>query len=112
MKRVLLALVFLWGCRTIRNDTTYRAETDFTDLMVRGESESVRKFLQTQCTCVEGQWVGQPQEACAHAADWWSVYTSRWAWHMAMVRYNGSVSDTDPGPPPQRSPVTCGMLQP
>ena len=108
-----LALVAILGCKNIRNQTVYRTETEFTDLVVRRGAPTVSRYLQTQCTCTDSHWTSVTPEVtdnqCGAAADWWFTYTSRWSWHLNMVRYNGSLTEIDPGAAPALTPVSCTL---
>jgi len=112
MKRSLLLLatsltLILSGCGSIRDASVYSTEIQFSDMTVRRAAPSVRHFLMTSCTCSESvAWTATGSdvttEQCESAADWYRTYVGRWAWHIAMVRYNGSVEGAvDPGPVPQ-----------
>lgn len=111
MTRILLVLAVLSlslgaGCSTIRDATVYTSEIQFVDMSVRREAPAVRRLLTTSCTCSEAVvWTstveGVSTEECEAAADWYRTYVGRWAWHISMMRYNGSVISTDPGAAPE-----------
>jgi uncharacterized protein YceK len=112
---MLVALTTLSGCgATIRDKTVYATEVQYVDMTVRREAPAVRRFLMTACTCsVTFEWTataeGVSTDECAAAADWYRVYTSRWAWHIEMIRYNGRVTDTDPGQIPEVTTSSCDL---
>ena len=112
MKTLALALALLTsfailsGCATIRDQAVYATEVQYVDLTVRREAPVVRQFLMTSCTCSDDhQWTASAEGGstadCEAAADWYRVYVARWAWHIAMIQYNGSMTSTDPGPVPE-----------
>lgn len=114
MKKVLaLTLVMLLGCKTVRSEAAYRAEVDFTDMVVTRQAPAVARTLRGSCSCVDDHWTAVSPDLsdrdCMNAADWWFTYTSRWAWHMAMVRYNGNLTENDPGTAPAILAVSCDM---
>lgn len=115
MKRLLGLLVVLstLGCPTIRDKSVYQAELNFSDLTVRRSVPAVQRYLATQCTCSDNHWTATAPEVtdlqCGTAADWLVTYHARWAWHQNMVRYNGSLISSDPGPAPTIPPVTCAL---
>ncbi len=114
MKRTLLLLgFFLLSCSGVRNKTTYRAEVEFTNTVVTRGLPPVTRFLSTQCQCSGDVWTASAQgvetASCAAAADWVFTVAARWRWHHAMMRYNGSLSDVDPGPAPTIPEVSCTL---
>jgi hypothetical protein len=114
MNRLAVVFLVLLGCTPIRNKTVYRAEIDYTDQTIQRSAPLVRRYLETQCSCEEGQWRSSSQgvthEDCTSAADWWVTYRARWAWHREMMRYNGSVVTTDPGPAPVIPQISCNLF--
>lgn len=103
---MLVVFAALSGCATIRDAAVYATEVQYVDMTVRREAPAVRRFLMTACTCsATFEWTataeGVTTEECAASADWYRVYAQRWPWHIAMIQYNGSMTDTDPGPVPE-----------
>lgn len=114
MRRIyVLLLSLLVACSNIRNRNTYRAEVDFTNVVVTRGLPSVTRYLETQCRCVDGVWsssvTGVDNESCIAAADWAFTVSARWPWHHSMMRYNGSLTDTNPGPAPTIPPLSCTL---
>jgi len=114
MRRVYaICLGLLLACSNIRNKGTYGAEVEFTNTVVTRGLPSVTRFLETQCHCADGIWsangAGTDSESCVAAADWVFTVSSRWSWHHAMMRYNGSLTDTNPGTAPTIPPVSCTL---
>lgn len=109
-RTILLTATLVSGCHGIRNQTVYRTEISFTDIMIRQQAGAVRRLLDS-CTCSgDGVWVtqgGGPE--CSNASDWWFTYTSRWAWHRDMMLYNGGSTSVDPGPAPRIPPRSCTL---
>lgn len=108
---LLASFATISGCATIRDPAVYATEVQYIDMTVRREAPAVQHFLMTSCTCSDAyEWTasteGGSTPACAAAGDWYRVYVARWAWHIEMIRYNGSVTSTDPGPIPEIVP-TC-----
>lgn len=110
-KPVLVGLLlgFLPACGTIRDSAVYTAEIQFEDMAVRRSAPAVRAQLLSACSCaVAGEtatWTATTEavstETCAADADWYRTYVGRWAWHIAMQRFNGGVDGaTDPGAAP------------
>lgn len=117
MGRFLSLVVTLLGCGTIRDKVVYETELNFVDLTVRRSSDTVRSFLTSQCQCRGEMWVSRnpesvPSSSCVSAADWWFVTRSRWDWHTDMIRFNGSLTDHDPGPAPRLDRVSCDLGDP
>lgn len=116
MNKILMAVMtvaVLTGCGAIRDKAVYATEVQYVDMTVRYEAATVKRFLTSACTCSgEGVWVASSEnsttEDCASAGDWYRVYSSRWAWHVGMMRYNGRTSDTDPGAIPEIA-MTCEL---
>jgi hypothetical protein len=108
-------MVLVAGCAStvVRDRDTYRAEVIFTDHMLREGAPAVRDHVLTQCTCDGGVWrsngsgITDPQ--CRTYADWWMVYTARWAWHRDMMLYNARVTTVRPPVAPPIPPVTCDL---
>ena len=107
MTRLLpvVALMTLAGCCPLRDMAVYNTEINFADLMVSRQAPTVRRFLVAACVCSDGAWASGnealvPHADCENAADWYFTYTSRWAWHVEMMRYNGGSNSTDPGAAP------------
>lgn len=98
----------IWGCGTIRDTNVYTAEIQFEDMTARRAAPAVRRVLMTDCTCdaTTFAWTATTESVtnatCEANADWYRTYVGRWAWHVAMQRYNGGVEGaTDPGQPPE-----------
>jgi hypothetical protein len=109
--RLLPVLLLLAGCCPLRDQTVYRTEIDFSDLMVSRQAPTVRRFLEASCACSEGTWSAGPNvEAgeCENASDWYFTYAARWTWHVNMMRYNGGAIETDPGAAPEIH-VSCAL---
>lgn len=114
MKKALaFALLALLGCKTVRSEAVYKTETEFTNMVVTRQAPSVVRMLRSSCSCVDDHWSATSPDIsdrdCQGAADWWFTYTSRWAWHMAMVRYNGNLTTVDPGSAPAITAVSCDL---
>lgn len=109
---LVLALAPL-SCHAVRDKVTYETEVRFTDAVVRRSAPVVHHYLLTQCTCADGHWTASnpsvTDASCAASADWWVTYTTRWSWHLGMTRYNGALTDVDPGPAPFIPTVTCAL---
>lgn len=110
---LVLSIPFGVGCSTIRDAAVYTSEIQFVDMTVRREAPAVRRLLTTSCTCSEAvAWTatvdGVTTEECEAAADWYRTYVGRWAWHVNMMRYNGSVISEDPGLAPEIT-TTCEL---
>lgn len=109
----MVAVLALAGCDAIRDPAVYSTEVQFIDMVVQRQAPTVRSFLEHSCSCSgDAEWTATVEtasnEECMAAADWYRVYAARWSWHVAMIRYNGRVSDTDPGPVPE-VPVSCEL---
>lgn len=103
------------GCGTLRDATVYATEVQYVDLTVSRSAPAVRHFLQSSCACDAETvtWTSTSEsvtsETCEANADWYRTYSSRWAWHVAMMRFNGSLEGAvDPGPVPE-VPRTCDL---
>ena len=116
MVRKAVAILSLWllGCRglVIRDRNVFLSEMAFTERLVRGGAPAVREYLVRQCTCANGAWYarGNPSDpTCRNYAEWWAVYTSRWAWHLQMARFNARIEGTRPGPTPVVPSLSCTL---
>jgi hypothetical protein len=103
---VLFAVPFMAGCHNLRDMGVYQTEISFVDMAVQQSAPSVRRFLAADCACEGGVWSSKDEASvatseCASAADWYVTYSARWSWHVAMMRYNGGVTKTDPGAVPE-----------
>lgn len=101
------------GCNAIRDPSVYATEIQFIDMTVQRQAGVVHRFLTENCACDESNvWTATSEAAqdseCAAAADWYITVQARWAWHLEMMRYNGRLTDTDPGPVPD-IPNTCDL---
>lgn len=108
---VVLVLMTLAGCCPLRDMAVYNTEISFSDLMVNRQAATVQRFLGSSCACSEGTWSDGPNVSagdCENAADWYFTYSARWAWHVEMMRYNGGVTETDPGEAPAIT-VSCDL---
>lgn len=113
--RALALAVILSGCMTVSRDrAVYATEVAFIDRMVRGGAPANRDVVVNGCTCTgagvwrsNAAWMTDAQ--CAHHAEWWVVYTSRWGWHHSMMLYNAGLTRTRPSPAEALPPVTCAL---
>lgn len=115
---VALFALLAAGCGSLRDAGVYATEVQFVDLSTQRSAPYVRGFLSLSCACsaetfawtssTEG---GSPDE-CVAAADWYRTYASRWAWHVAMMRYNGGMTSVDPGAIPDVVENSCDLAAP
>jgi len=115
MRRWILSLVLLGCTPTVSRDrAAYTAELNFIDRMVREGAVANREVVVNGCTCTgagvwttNAPWVTDAQ--CAHYAEWWVVYTSRWAWHHSMMLFNAGLTTTRPPAAEVIPAVTCNL---
>jgi len=122
MTRSLLAFLILSlgvaGCGTLRDPAVYATEIQYIDMTVSRGAPAVHRLLSTSCACAAGDpvvWTstveGFSTEDCEANAVWYRTYLARWPWHVAMMRYNGGLIETDPGEIPE-VPSTCDLSAP
>lgn len=115
MKSWVMSLVLLGCTPTVSRDrAAYTAELNFIDRVVRDGAVANRNVVVNGCTCTgAGVWRASApwmtDEQCVHHAEWWVVYTSRWAWHHSMMLFNAGLTQTRPGPAEVIPPVTCDL---
>lgn len=115
MKSWILSMVFLGCTSTVSRDrAAYTAELSFIDRVVRDGATANRDVVVNGCTCTgagvwrsNAPWVTDAQ--CVQHAEWWVVYTSRWAWHHSMMLFNAGLTQTRPGPAAVIPSVTCNL---
>lgn len=114
--RAWIFAVVLMGCTTSisRDRAAYSAELTFIDRVVRGGATANHDVVVNGCACTgAGEWRSSVSWAtdaqCAARAEWWVVYTARWAWHHAMMLFNSGLSQTRPGSAPAIPAVTCTL---
>ncbi len=111
---IVLTLV-LSSCVTLRNSSVYQAEIAFANRVVHLSAPEVRHAIATECTCADGHWTtaagssASPSTVCNDRVEWWLMYAARWPWHNAMMRYNGSLTNTNPGAAPAIPAQTCDL---
>lgn len=114
--RALLLATLLFGCAPMvsRDRAVYTAELNFIDRVVREGAPASREVVASGCTCTgagvwrtSAPWVTDAQ--CAHHAEWWTVYVSRWSWHRSMMMFNAGLTTTRPGPARDIPPVICDL---
>lgn len=95
---LLLPLTFAAACggkQVIRDRIVYETEIQFADNVVMEQHGQLRAFIDEHCLCAE-----EPAALCEEALETWAVVESRWQWHSDMMRYNGQLTDEDPGQAP------------
>lgn len=114
VRRFLLA-VALAGCSgtVLRDRDTYLTEVTFADRLLREGAPATRDIVVHRCTCANGVWRSNSPWAtdllCQGYADWWAVYSARWAWHRDMMLYNGRLLETRPPSTPVLPPRSCEL---
>ena len=81
------------GKQTLRDLSVYETELQFADNVVMQQHDQLHTFIVEYCTC-------PVTPECEAAIETWTVVESRWQWHTDMMRYNGKLTDVDPGQAP------------
>lgn len=114
MKYAFLSFLLL-GCTTTvsRDRSTYVSELNFIDRVIRDGAPANREYVESGCTCANGGWRANASWAtdiqCARHAEWWTVFASRWEWHLSMMMFNAGVTTTRPAAVGAIPPVTCTL---
>lgn len=102
---LFLCLAACGGKQVLRDASVYETEIQFADNVVVEQSSQLRTFIDTYCVCGDAD-----ASLCESAMETWVVVESRWPWHIDMMRYNGQLTDEDPGTAPsiiEYPEVTC-----
>lgn len=95
-------VTFLMGCPSvgIRNKVTYQNEIGWFRASAEQSADSIGSFIDSHCSCQDGQWSGDNAADCDKAAILMSVVRLRSPYHLDMMEYLGSVREERPSATP------------